>query len=217
MRARPILFSAPMVRAILEGRKTQTRRVVKPQPYCPRSSVVNQNGLWKFTPLYLGHEPDFIKCPYGMDGDRLWVKETMSQPAGIIHYRADNIDHSSVWRWQPSIFMSRYFSRILLEITGVRVERLQEISEADAMAEGCLFTDYGRECGHFGKWRDVGDCTAQVNTHPQRNGWSWDKTKDASECLGTAYWAYANLWNHVNGEGAWDLNPWVWVIEFKRL
>lgn len=153
MKERPILFSGPMVRAILAGTKTQTRRVVKPQPawvaepHIPfRTMDANPRGI--------------IKCPYGQPGGRLWVKEThITKPSGTI-YRADFDDVEAAGQgglyggWRPSIFCRRIDSRITLEITGVRVERLNEISEEDARAEGAdsrLVSDYipKERCGDY--------------------------------------------------------------------
>ena len=182
MNKRPILFSAPMVRALLNGSKTQTRRVVKPQHLkFFDQSAVDMLGAWDKRPL-----------PYGQPGDRLWVRETWwhDEEDNSIIYRVDaNSDIVDVnkhetglakYNWRPSIFMPRAASRITLEITAVRVERLQDISEADALAEGV---------------------TAK-------------KTPDA--CY-TAREAYAVLWESINDPGSWDLNPWVWVIEFKKV
>jgi hypothetical protein len=139
---RPIIFSAPMVQAILDGRKTQTRRIVKPQPDecwwpiqnrtagCSDAVFQSEAGLGR-------REVHRIRCPYGSPGDRLWVRETWrpSQVEGKAWYAATCGDglHG---RWRPSIHMPRWASRLTLEITGVRVERVQEISEADAYAEG---------------------------------------------------------------------------------
>lgn len=128
MKERPILFSAPMVKAILSGTKTQTRRIVKPQQF-PLGTCV--------------------ACPYGTVGDRLWVRETWLQvPAGIA-FRADGGDHYGAGgklKWRPSIFMPRAASRITLEVTGVRVERLQGISEDDAEAEGVAAEPHNGSC-----------------------------------------------------------------------
>ena len=129
MKERPILFSAPMVRAILDGRKTMTRRVVKTQSV--KYDVINGVPC-----------PRPIPCPYGKPGDRLWVRETWAYRMDYsrIYYRADENLASIVNRlndrWVPSIFMPRAASRITLEITGVRVERLQNITEEDALSEG---------------------------------------------------------------------------------
>lgn len=128
MAERPILFSGEMVLAILDGRKTMTRRVVKPQPE-PDTDCPHHVGT--------GIERKARICPYGKPGDRLWVRETFcSFPDGNIFYRADNDERAPMKGWKPSIFMPRALSRITLEIKNVRVERLQDISENDAKAEG---------------------------------------------------------------------------------
>lgn len=216
MKERSILFSASMVCAILEGHKTQTRRVVKPQPIyvCPMGPAG--------APL-LSSKPNFadgniIRCPYGVPGDRLWVRETFYcdhafYPEGTppscywdgaklraqhapeqlayerarmleaMYYRADGepefegADGPTPWR--PSIHMPRWASRILLEVTVVHVERLQEINRGDAMEEGCPFPNMAQ-----------GDDPRQ-----------W----------------YRALWEQINGPSSWDGNPWVWVVEFKRV
>ncbi len=227
---RPILFSAPMVRAILDGRKTVTRRPVKVQP----RSRADIGSYGKGQPFI--RNPDVTKrnteCPFGKPGERLWVRETClindyretnvpeeERAETEIVYRADPLPcwegEESEIRWRPSIHMPRWACRILLEITDVRVERLQDISEDQAKAEGCFFTDYGQECFHGGTgWKNVGICPAQAG-HRQRTGWAWDKTTSHEECLGTPRWAFANLWNATGGD--WYANPWVWVVEFKRV
>ena len=188
MKERPILFSAPMVKALLAGTKTQTRRVVKPQPVPSRTDL----SLWGW------HADDGMmvrtdeadgdigpRCPYGQPGDRLWVRETWQtawSKYGVI-YRADADDDSHLPKegrmaWRPSIYMPRNLSRITLEITAVRVERLQEINRGDAMEEGCPFQNLA-----------TGDDPRQ-----------W----------------YADLWQQINGPGSWDANPWVWVLEFQN-
>ena len=195
MAERPILFSAPMVRAILAGTKTQTRRVVKPQPaergdnggafmeIIP-SLLPSRGGL--FDVRYALDNPRAIRCPYGQPGDRLWVRETFGhfernenfKPGAEVFYRADG-NCLELEPWRPSIHMPRWASRITLEITGVRVERLQDISEADAYAEGIQHCDL---------WGD-----------------------------GTPRGFYRVLWEQINGAGSWDASPWVWVVEFKRM
>jgi len=204
MKERPILFSAPMVRALLAGTKTQTRRVVKPQPVY--GDVQGLFQCWQF-PHKRGHllypnakDQVIALCPYGQPGDRLWVRETFAawwdtatgKRTHVMGYRADINDPDwdgfgadDPWwldaKWEPSIHMPRNFSRITLEITGVRVERLQDISEEDAKAEG-------------------------VERH-------------APACVvGRPYRVpYSVLWESINGPGSWDANPWVWVVEFKRV
>lgn len=202
MKERPILFSAPMVRALLAGTKTQTRRVVKVQP---EPGFIGNYGPGN--PFIRGERGD-IRCPYGQPGDRLWVRETWQGPLldseeheaqfsedgpdafkkpGFCAYRAtdtlDAIDEDGKdLGWRPSIHMPRWASRILLEIVSVRIERLQDISDADAKAEGVALPP--STCTMYdGIWRD----------------------------------GYRNLWQFINGQGSWDANQWVWVIEFKRI
>ncbi|ARG86775.1 hypothetical protein [Pseudomonas aeruginosa] len=205
MKERPILFTGPMVRAILEGRKTVTRRVVKPQPDF-LGSMVDPNTPFK--PLDAGLHAR-ITCPYGEPGDRLWVREAWAADAQVdaiaphdlsqgepIWYPADlsvrqtACSMISKGRGRSSIHMPRWASRILLEITAVRVERLQDISEEQALAEGV----HGEPCDHARQaCSDIG-------------------------CWGdTAKGAFGFLWEQLNGAGAWQANPWVWVVEFKRV
>lgn len=229
-----------MVRAILEGRKTQTRRVVKPQPeFC--GGVGEELDLSKWGSHSMDQYPHFVpvenwRCPYGQPGDRLWVKEThrfdgldpkialRSQCLDEISYRADMQGDRACddCAWRPSIFMPRWASRITLEITGVRVERLNEITEEDAKKEGIepLFTEEKikerpdlAECrgqwsnylwhGHFGKY-------GMGNAKSDR--WSHQFSSYTSP-VGS----YSSLWESINGTGSWDANPWVWVVEFRRV
>lgn len=210
-RERPILFSAPMVRALLAGTKTQTRRVVKPQP-----KLVTD--LWEPTvggDRWIGTGPSpatggtrqtwgWAPCPYGRPGDRLWVRETHlnwwkldpANPAGprlfshVAAFAADGYELEPGERWIPSIHMLRAASRILLEITGVRVERLQDISEADAIAEGIERREDA--CGDWKHYCDSGTSVDAVSS-------------------------YRSLWESINGEASWRANPWVWVVEFRRI
>lgn len=196
MKEHPILFSASMVRAILEGRKTQTRRVVKPQPIAAKKYV--GGGFVEHRPnrtdggkdrTAVGAPSCFLArvSPYGGPGDRLWVRETwgiagdMPHDPGYVEYRADcsgnfNEVGDLVPRWRPSIHMRREDSRITLEITDVRVQRVQDISEADALAEGCR-----------------------------------------SAIRHSA--VFADLWDSINARRGfgWNANPWVWVLTFKRV
>lgn len=208
-RERPILFSGAMVRALLDGRKTQTRRVMKPQPEGERwLSELYLSGKWAERPT----------CPYGQPGDRLWVRETwgvMSSEGStaLVSYAArlpagktladtdggcDVIRVPDEWRgrleglvdterWRPSIHMPRWASRLTLKVTGVRVERLHDISEADARAEGVdhelAFTE--------------GLITRASDTRPRAVAW------------------FQALWDRINGADSWDANPWVWVVEVR--
>lgn len=234
MRERPILFSAPMICAILDGRKSQTRR------------VVTRCGLWESTGGE-GLRPMPEACPYGKPGDRLWVKETWAdvnyEGAPGIAYRADDDvrdlmedrsfldrhggfnyedlrfkfveggksgNHFAVWssdliagtsgRWRSPLHMPRWVSRITLEVTGVRVERLQDISDQDAIAEGVDDSP--------GVLGDDDIVIGQIlNTFPT---------------IRLAPVArFVLLWDSINGENAgvtnWNANPWVWVVEFKRV
>ena len=202
MKGRPILFSAPMVRAILDGTKTQTRRVVKRPKHVPLDYVLNPRLLVDAFKTWWG-EPNGLSvgfsqcCPFGKPGDRLWVREThvafderTPENTGEVFYRADDEYERLNFRWTPSIFMPRRHSRITLEVAGVRVERLQDISEADAQAEGVA--------------RDTEPCD-----HPRHS---------CAEvgCLGPTHRAsFGLLWMEINGANSWRENPWVWVVEFK--
>lgn len=213
MKERPILFSGAMVRAILAGTKTQTRRVVKPQPPADK-----QRSAW-YEPGIMGWAPPEIpsqhwhrvRCPYGQPGDRLWVRESFWLDREGVAYKADQecgspwleagaykamrtaengTPYVSNWGWRPSIHMPRWASRITLVVTGVRVERLQDISEADAQAEGA------RECDPV-SGREV------LLAGPSQRG--------------SFVLHYRDIWEQINGAGSWEANPWVWVVEFKRL
>ncbi len=212
MKERPILMSAPMVRATLADTKTQTRRALRVQP--PQHTVAV--GRWQDPPGFdaaywafvregaVEHDHPFggaeihgnpWRCPYGQPGDRLWVREAhvivgpgdvgygMVATEPIVRYRATEPELTVIGGWRPSIHMPRWASRILLEVTGVRVERLHDMREPDALAEG-----YPRD------W------------HPGGPG-PWSSPMQ---------W-YADLWKDLNGADAWAANPWVWVVEFRRL
>jgi len=209
---RPILFSAPMVRAILDGRKTVTRRPVKSDwIQSDRAPLNTAPGLFHF---WCSGEH---VCPYGEPGQRLWVRETFMDllGTGVEHrpdpngplqryaYRADHPPGSQSdearkdfsLKWKPSIHMPRAACRILLEITDVRVERLQDISDEQAIAEGIEpFIDF-QSSGHWRRYRDGG-----TNSY-----------------VDNPVMSYASLWSEINGAGSWEANPWVWVVEFKRV
>ena len=193
MTSRPILFSAPMVRALLAGTKTQTRRVAKLTAGA-RVKAVGSPRNWH------PDDPNAVAaCPYGQPGDRLWVKEThrfdgldpeiaiANRDADAVQFRADEDDEFVTWR--PSIFMPRWASRLTLEITEVRIERLNAITEADAAAEGLVYNS-----GRLGPWSVDGQF----------------------EHL-TAVETYRALWQDINGPGSWALNPYVWALTFRRV
>ena len=204
VKERPILFSGPMVRAILEGRTTQTRRVIKPK----HEFFVDDghDGINRvYYPCYVTGEPEpqEILCPYGSVGERLWVRETWAvvpkvSDDGPKHkakgdgtgatWRADWNGNPSGFPWKPSIHMPRWASRITLEVTGVRVERLNDISEADAYSEGVTIPSHYKFAS---------------------NG----RPNDRNEARVT----FETLWESINGPESWPLNPWVWVVEFKRI
>lgn len=246
MKERPILFSAPMVRAIIAGRKTQTRRVMSPQPYSvwgygvPLPHVDKQRRFGVHAAFNVSElrVDRWLPCPYGTPGDRLWVKEThaffsidafkyLYGPLASLGLRAYGgapltpgchlrwqsgdaiVDYAahptspeelrsspgfSTWRsntpdrWRPSIFMPRWASRITLEVTGVRAERLHAITELDALAEG------------------VEGKSVESVLDGQRGTY----------VVGSARDEFADLWRDINGAESWDANPWVWVVEFAE-
>lgn len=215
MKERPILFSGPMVRALLAGTKTQTRRVLK-QATGPSLSVGIDDdapGVAELSWLYgdgPGHDVDEqikrVACPHGQPGDRLWVRETFAKVIGqsggwietdyfATYTHGDRLGDTLgiKKRWTPSIHMPRAASRILLEIAGVRVERLQDISEADARAEGLIPAR--------------GPLGSQMWEYSEKTGGQFSDPRVA----------FHMLWESINGPGSWQTNPWVWVIDFKRI
>lgn len=223
IKERPILFSAPMVRAILDGRKTVTRRPVKANKAHADGFIMldHGKGWWPFnafgdfTSDHEGMEYP-IACPYGKPGDRLWVRETWYcdhfevqkgpylQPAdmhdldqsredGELVYAADGLEpyEQEQPTWKPSIHMPRWACRILLEITDVRVERLQDISEEQALAEGVrLYTDHA----------ELGD---------------WFHVEGIDTYSASARKSFELLWASINGADSWNNNPWVWAVSFR--
>ncbi|SBY62632.1 morphogenetic protein [Klebsiella pneumoniae] len=202
-----MIFNAEMVRAILDGRKTQTRRPIKwKQTRFTEIGEREDGSKWPWSED-AEHAFDFWHpCPFGSVGDRIWVRETFQGPlfdfdlmdsyckdstpfekSEFCVYKADGVPAPEFYDaddelhccWRPSIHMPRWASRILLEITGVRVERLKSISDRDALREGCSTADM-----------KSGDCVADV---------------------------FARLWASIYGDESWNCNPWVWVIEFKRI
>lgn len=224
---RPILFNAEMVNAILSGRKTQTRRIMKVQPQVTEQRL-RELGAWQdgfnlSQQVNAAFQAGFIdvSCPLGVIGDQLWVRETFQGPLFDYEqmesyledsakfespeycvYRADgntapefvDADDNLHCKWRPSIHMPRWASRINLLITGVRVERLQDISEQDAMSEGIDADCLAESQDHY-------DCIADHNMtgRPTARGY------------------FSNLWQSIYGEESWEANPWVWVINFERM
>lgn len=210
MKERPIIYSTPMVKAILEGRKTMTRRVVKPQPNATHDGepywFSGGYRAWEYrsTTDVLRKSGNVLPCPYGKPGDRLWVRETcraMRMPSEVwgVRYLAD-LDwrpnakaEALAWYGRregahmppknvPAIHMPRWASRITLEITAVRVERLNDITVADAVAEGALVQ---REVDQFARVHAIS--------------------------------MFSAIWQGIHGPGSWAANPWVWVVEFQRV
>lgn len=192
----PILFSTPMVQAILINMKSKTRRTrgleninENPDAYYLQTLFLHATGRFTFAPVCFSpgslSDSDIIecKCPYGQPGDKLWVRET------FIEYAPNQFEYKSGFtdepiKWKPSIHMPKSAARIWLEITEVRVERLRDITEEDAKAEGA-------ECQ---LWQTLNN----TDTTSHRNG-------------------FTTLWISINGDESWNKNPWVWVISFKRI
>jgi hypothetical protein len=208
MKELPILFKGPMVRAIIEGRKTQTRRVVKPQPILLHGGSVVEWRLKKDAiERFAVDMASAVMVPFSRYkvGMRLWVRETwaeeynMGRWTGVYLYRecdeAIDIEHRTDWR--PSIHMPRWASRLSLEVTEVRCERLQDISEEDAIAEGV-----GHGFQMNGGWPDYEHIKSGV----------CELSQD------TAQMSFATLWDSINRKKyPWDANPWVWVITFRKV
>lgn len=217
MKARPILMSAPMIGALLAGTKTQTRRTVKPHP-SPSSDTAfrGEDGIWRFShPTIRGpvsHEADDVRCPYGGAEDFLWCRESWAYRLDHDHLNGTQLYEAGVrsaWYWadgpgkccntgcdgaagrvRAARFMPRWASRLTLRITEVRVQRLQEISEADAIAEGITGP------------HDVG--------YP-----AYLMPGDSKPRYSRAAAAYEDLWGSINGADSWATDPWVWRLEFQ--
>lgn len=203
VKTRPILFSAPMVGALLAGRKTQTRRPVKNPGRLDGCMLEGEEAEW---------------CPYGAPGDLLWVRETFSGPhcmeasegcaaappskwgrSSRIWYWADGNPQDGDWtRPRPAIHMPRWASRLTLRITDVRVERVQDISEKDAIEEGVwgTFIEDGRYWRNYSLSDEDAACSPMLNFPSE---------------------SYRTLWESINGAGSWDANPWVWALTFEVL
>ena len=216
----PILFSGAMVRALLDGSKTQTRRALKVR--CQEITERDDGSLWPWSENPDTAADHWHACPYGQPGDRLWVRETFLDTlgTGVEHRDESGLRHRYAFaadcapgsygdqarkdyglKWKPSIHMPREASRILLEIVSVRVERLSDISEADAVAEGVL-------------------PVAKVRPFDEHEHQFWRDYRlsgDGTFCVRTPKESFASLWRSINGADSWEDSPWVWVVEFKRV
>lgn len=202
MKISPIIFSTSMVQAILAGNKSMTRRIVKPQPdddglwddtNLPRSLESTLKG-WNGSVDETGESREW-RCPYGQPGDILWVRETWRFILGKYDYKTDYPDRDFNIPWRPSIHMRKAAARLFLKITSIRVERLQEITEIDAIAEGVE------------SFRPVpGDGPAEtLYKHYLKDKWGPSPIH-----------SFQTLWEKINGAESWESNPWVWVISFSR-
>ncbi|SCY45289.1 hypothetical protein [Desulfoluna spongiiphila] len=202
MKERPILFGPAMVRAILNGRKTQTRRIVKPPFELHANGYLTRPGKTERLQPY--------PCPYGQVGERLWIRERFRlwEPDNCICagpfcgcpspgtpiYFADTGDDEGAFQWKPSIHMNKEFSRLTLELTGIRIQYLQDISTKDAISEGLEPTLVGV---YDNRWKNGGYGPRQIYADPR--------------------WAFKWLWNGINQKRGyeWESNPLVWVVDFK--
>jgi hypothetical protein len=202
---KPILFSGEMVRAILDGRKTMTRRILGNKKIWP-CDLIQDSEIREGKEVALGYEDEYgnwhtteSACPYGGPGDRLWVRETWQGTPDCISYRATDprqVIEFNYDRWCPSIFMPRWASRITLEITNVRVEKLREITEEDAIREGIpsVYENYSN--------------AVQLWSEKHKKYFTGENHISV----------FQQIWNSINGKKhPWDANPWVWVISFRRI
>lgn len=227
MKERPILFKPKMVEAILAGGKTMTRRILKLKglnghevksiqkdgsgkgwvAWSPREVSAEETAM-----LYPGEEG--FKCPYGQPGDVLWVRETWQyvdigpgdENNGYVYKASENgiawEENDESWKWRPSLFMPRSACRLRLEITNIKVERLQDISKADAIAEGIESWVENRIASKPTRYK----CYVDL-----------DSPKDPATYCGNPIDSFQSLWFKINGKESWDANPWLWVIEFKPI
>lgn len=218
----PIIFSGPMVRAILDGRKTMTRRVLKPQP---PAIVTRLIGPETYHPVAVDRRGDEVpgKPIFGVydedggfgtrvafqPGQRLWVREAHALDGEAVWYREGHAEAQSKGprvdvRWRPSIHMPRWACRITIEVGQVRVRRLQDISRDDAMAEGIVQT-WGDFMGDPPDW-----AVASINDHGDASGSHIYDNR-------TSVQNFRRLWEHINGPGSWEANPWVVALTFRRV
>jgi hypothetical protein len=229
---KPILFSTEMVKAILEGRKTMTRRVMKPQPMFEDKLMTESEG--RPVMIYHSEKTGKYSCkgpasPYGMKGDVLWVRETFVSTYTVdandneqFLFKANDGDREyyeftshkenpRIYAWKPSIHMPKRAARIWLEITNIRAERLNDITDEDAAAEGIEFQEFEWGIMAFPDGTIdhglVGLKTKSFKDYMVENHWH----------MGSARKSFETLWQFINGTESWNANPWVWVISFKVL
>lgn len=194
---RPILFQTDMVKAILGNRKTQTRRKCRHQHWSHSELTdVNKNGITQKIHRY-------VSCPYGQPGDLLWVRESFYEPMfenlnGKYYYKADLVDQGWHFKWKPSIHMPKSAARLWQMVEDIRVERLQDISEKNAIAEGIkneVLPIVNERIYYFYPCNDLRDDTY----------------------LNSPITSFYSLWKSINGQASWDANPWVWVVQYRVL
>lgn len=210
MKEYPIIFSPVMVKAILSGDKTQTRRIVKRKQKDCQAQADDRGYRTTNVPFEDWHGAE-VKSPYGGSGDKLWVRETWKpkyikgrlEPFKLIYpkvhpwfYLADGDETKGYGSWKPSIHMPRVAARIILDVVDVRIERLQDITNADCLKEG------------IGRHVPVpGDGPTIYTNYEGKN----------AGVLYTPKASFLSLWESINGPDSWDLNPWVWVVEFSKI
>lgn len=215
-----ILFNADMVKAVLEGRKNQTRRIIHPQPDedcrpCKVPGYMELEKHWgKWAIVMPDGETKLINCRYGAPGDLLYVKETYTElPAGEYQYKVSTANGEELGKWKPSLFMPKKAARIWLRNTGVRVEHLQDISEKDAIGEGIKYWNIDKDC------LEGGEFVADYENYT----WTPKKEKDPNyedrffPSFSNPIDSFRTLIQSIHGVAAWESDPWVFVINFEIL
>jgi hypothetical protein len=217
------VFTAQEVQSIISGNKRMFREVIKPYPV-----LSDDKSYWEFKGVrWAGEKSSYAKnfgnnarpempdlCPYQV-GQKIFCKEKFCRPFSNIYYQADS-DCNEHLEWSSPSYMQKWASRLTLQIKEIRVEKLSEISEKDAIAEGMFFTDYGKKCYHNG-YQNIKICPSIVGHENQEDGWNWKESKSPSECWGAAKYAFANYWNatHKKPEEKFEASPFVWVVTME--